>query len=85
VQVEPRLAGGNAEREVSHQESLDYFKEATSRPFLVAGGLKRDSAVKAIEDGKADAVVFGESACLVHRLLTGLFGMCGQLFGQGCH
>jgi 2,4-dienoyl-CoA reductase-like NADH-dependent reductase (Old Yellow Enzyme family) len=58
--VEPRLAGGNAEREVTHKESLDYFREATSRPFLAAGGFKRDTAIKAMEDGKADAVVFGE-------------------------
>ena len=60
TQIEPRLAGGNAERETTHKESLHYFREATSRPFLAAGGFKRESAIKAIADGKADAVVFGE-------------------------
>lgn len=60
LQVEPRLAGGNVEKAVSEQETLDPFREATSRPFLAAGGLKRDSAIQAVKDGKADAVVFGE-------------------------
>lgn len=59
MQIEPRLAG-DSERETTHKESLHYFREATSRPFLAAGGFKRESAIKAIADGKADAVVFGE-------------------------
>lgn len=54
------MAGGNIEKAVSEQETLDPFREATSRPFLAAGGLKRDSAIQAVKDGKADAVVFGE-------------------------
>lgn len=60
MQVEPRLAAGNAERDPSHEESLHFFREATSRPFLAAGGFKRDTAIKAVKEGKLDAVVFGE-------------------------
>jgi 2,4-dienoyl-CoA reductase-like NADH-dependent reductase (Old Yellow Enzyme family) len=63
MQVEPRLAGGNAEREPSEQESLDYFREATSTPFLAAGGFSRDTANKKLQSGKADGIVFGECCC----------------------
>ena len=60
MQVEPRLAGGNAEREPSEQESLDYFREATKAPFLAAGGFDRAAGAKKVQSGKADAVVYGE-------------------------
>lgn len=66
MQVEPRLAGGNAERDPGHEESLHYFREATSRPFLAAGGFKRDSAIEAVKEGRVDAVVFGECRCHVY-------------------
>jgi hypothetical protein len=69
LQVEPRLAGGNAERDPSETESLEYFRQATSRPFLAAGGFSRASAVEAVKDGKADAIVFGECCSQ---------GLCGQ-------
>jgi 2,4-dienoyl-CoA reductase-like NADH-dependent reductase (Old Yellow Enzyme family) len=61
TQVEPRLAGGNAERDTREQESLEHFRHATRRPFLAAGGFKRGSAIEAVKEGKADAVVFGEA------------------------
>jgi hypothetical protein len=37
LQVEPRLAGGNAEIEGHIEHTLNPFREATSRPFLAAG------------------------------------------------
>lgn len=60
--VEPRLAGGNAEIEGPIAHSLDPFRAATQQtntPFLAAGGFKRAAAIEAIEEGRADAVVFG--------------------------
>eukprot|EP00775_Hariotina_reticulata_P009807 gene9807-9965_t len=57
--VEPRLAGGNTEVEGHIDHSLAPFREATSRPFLAAGGFKRDAAIAALEGSKADAIVFG--------------------------
>jgi phosphoribosylformimino-5-aminoimidazole carboxamide ribonucleotide (ProFAR) isomerase len=60
AQVEPRLAGGNAEREPSEKESLDYFREATQIPFLSAGGFSRQAAIDAVQANKADGIVFGE-------------------------
>lgn len=63
-QVEPRLAGGNAERDTREQESLEHFRAATNRLFLAAGGFKRGSAIDAVKEGKADAVVFGEANSL---------------------
>jgi len=59
MQVEPRLAGGNTEVEGDIDHSLDPFRKATSRPFLAAGGFKRDAAIAALEEEKADAIVFG--------------------------
>ena len=59
-QVEPRLAGGNAEREPAASESLEYFRTATTTPFLAAGGFSRASAVSSLQEGKADGIVFGE-------------------------
>jgi hypothetical protein len=38
MQVEPRLAGGNAEVEGPIDHSLAPFKAATKLPFLAAGG-----------------------------------------------
>jgi hypothetical protein len=38
VQVEPRLAGGNAEVEGPIEHSLEPFRKATRLPFLAAGG-----------------------------------------------
>ena len=60
LQVEPRLAGGNTEIEGPIDHTLQPFREATSRPFLAAGGFSRASATDVVKDGKADAVVFGE-------------------------
>jgi hypothetical protein len=60
AQVEPRLAGGNAEREPTEKESLDYFREATHIPFLSAGGFSRQAAIDAVQANKADGIVFGE-------------------------
>jgi 12-oxophytodienoic acid reductase len=57
--VEPRLAAGNAELVEDIQHTLEPFRQATSRPFLAAGGFKRDTAIAAVDKGDADAVVFG--------------------------
>jgi 12-oxophytodienoic acid reductase len=57
--VEPRLAAGNAEIEGHIDHTLNPFRQATSRPFLAAGGFKRDTAIAAVKKGEADAVVFG--------------------------
>lgn len=57
--VEPRLAAGNAELEGEIDHTLNPFRKATSRPFLAAGGFKRDTAIAAVKSGEADAVVFG--------------------------
>ncbi|WIA16671.1 hypothetical protein OEZ86_008141 [Tetradesmus obliquus] len=57
--VEPRLAGGNAEVEGPIDHSLEPFRQASSLPFLAAGGFKRDDGIAAVKDGKADAVVYG--------------------------
>lgn len=57
--VEPRLAAGNAEIEGHIDHTLNPFRKATSRPFLAAGGFKRDTAIAAVASGEADAVVFG--------------------------
>jgi hypothetical protein len=59
TQVEPRLAGGNAEAKGPISHTLQPFRDATTRPFIAAGGFKRDSAIKAVAGGKADAVAFG--------------------------
>jgi hypothetical protein len=37
LQVEPRLAAGNAEIQGHIEHTLNPFREATSRPFLAAG------------------------------------------------
>jgi 2,4-dienoyl-CoA reductase-like NADH-dependent reductase (Old Yellow Enzyme family) len=66
-QVEPRLAGGNAEREPGKEESLDYFRKATTRPFLAAGGFSRASAIETVKQGKADGIVFGGCLCCQHK------------------
>lgn len=39
--------------------SLDPFRNASNLPFLAAGGYNRDSGIKALSSGHADAVVFG--------------------------
>lgn len=57
--VEPRLAGGNIEVEGPVAHSLEPFRQATSLPFLAAGGFKRDDGIKAVSSGHADAVVYG--------------------------
>eukprot|EP00878_Enallax_costatus_P021679 GHUV01022969.1.p1 GENE.GHUV01022969.1~~GHUV01022969.1.p1 ORF type:complete len:352 (+),score=70.28 GHUV01022969.1:604-1659(+) len=57
--VEPRLAGGNAEVEGPISHSLEPFRQATSLPFLAAGGFKREDGIKAVGSGHADAVVYG--------------------------
>jgi 2,4-dienoyl-CoA reductase-like NADH-dependent reductase (Old Yellow Enzyme family) len=82
--VEPRLAGGNAEREQKEQESLEYFREATRRLFLAAGGFKRGSAIEAVKEGKADAVVFGESLALWANL-PALHIYQSHVVQQYCH
>lgn len=60
VQVEPRVAAGHrVEIEGPIDHSLNPFREATTRPFLAAGGLKRDTAIEAVTKGDIDAAVFG--------------------------
>jgi len=54
------LAGGNVEIEGPIDHTLEPFREATSSPFLAAGGFSREAAIQAVKDNKADAVVFGE-------------------------
>ncbi|KAF6260373.1 FMN-linked oxidoreductase [Scenedesmus sp. NREL 46B-D3] len=72
--VEPRLAAGNAEVKGHIEHDLSPFRKATSRPFLAAGGFKRDTAIAAVAAGEADAVVFGRyfisNPDLVRRLAT---------------
>lgn len=46
MQIEPRLAGGNADRETTHKESLHYFPAITLIPANVANAAAiRDAMV----------------------------------------
>lgn len=60
--VEPRTAAGADDVDpatLTAQHSLEPFRQATSLPFLAAGGFKRASGIGAVAGGHADAVVFG--------------------------
>eukprot|EP00878_Enallax_costatus_P010180 GHUV01010626.1.p2 GENE.GHUV01010626.1~~GHUV01010626.1.p2 ORF type:complete len:135 (+),score=26.79 GHUV01010626.1:2367-2771(+) len=57
--VEPRVAGGNVELEGPIEHSLEPFRQATSTPFLAAGGYQRSTAISAVSSGHADGIVFG--------------------------
>ena len=53
------MSAGNANLVENVSHTLEPFRKATTRPFIAAGGFKRDTAIEAITSGHSDAVTFG--------------------------
>ncbi|GAA5832883.1 hypothetical protein JCM5353_003740 [Sporobolomyces roseus] len=69
--------GGNLDLPADERETLDFLYDIwTPRPFLVAGGFKRDTAVETAEHFKNSVIVFGRyfisNPDLVQRVKQGV-------------